>query len=223
MKGGHDLGGKTGHGPVNAEAESEEPVFHSEWERRVFALTLASGMLGKWNIDESRHARERQPADRYLDNSYYENWLEGLESLLQEKQLLSGVESADSSSLRVPDVEVVAKILSSGGPSDVSTGTQASFKPGDTVRVRNMDVEGHTRAPEYVHGKTGIVREHIGHHIFPDLNSQTEGRTRNDPVPAAHLYSVCFSAQELWPEGGRDSMNSEVRIDLWEPYLEAAI
>ena len=67
MKGGHDLGGRQGLGPINPELEAEEPVFHTDWERRVFAMTLATGMLGQWNIDESRFARESQhPAD-YLD------------------------------------------------------------------------------------------------------------------------------------------------------------
>ena len=88
MKGGHDLGGQSGMGPINPEPESQEPVFHAEWERRVFALTLATGMLGKWNIDESRHARERQDPITYIENSYYENWLEGLETLLLDKGLL---------------------------------------------------------------------------------------------------------------------------------------
>ena len=68
MSGGHDLGGQQGLGPIKPEPEAQEPVFHEEWERRVFALTMAAGMLGRWNIDQSRHARERQhPAD-YLNN-----------------------------------------------------------------------------------------------------------------------------------------------------------
>ena len=85
MNGAHDLGGQHGLGAINPESEAEEPVFHAEWERRVFALTLATGMLGKWNIDESRFARERQHPVTYLSNSYYANWLAGLEKLLQEK------------------------------------------------------------------------------------------------------------------------------------------
>lgn len=35
MNGGHDLGGRQGFGSVNAEPESEEPLFHAEWERRI--------------------------------------------------------------------------------------------------------------------------------------------------------------------------------------------
>ena len=57
MNTAHDLGGMHGFGPINPEAESEEPVFHTEWEKRVFGLALAAGFLGKCNIDMSRYAR----------------------------------------------------------------------------------------------------------------------------------------------------------------------
>src|SRR5438445_6768747 len=87
MNGGHDLGGMHGFGRINAEPEAAEPVFHADWEKRVFGLTRAIGALGKWNSDMSRHARERQhPAD-YLRHSYYENWLVGLEKLVLEAGL----------------------------------------------------------------------------------------------------------------------------------------
>ena len=81
MNGGHDLGGMHGFGPV--EIERDEPVFHHEWERRAFAITLAAGFLGKWNIDQSRFAREQMPPAEYLATTYYEHWLFGLEKLLQ--------------------------------------------------------------------------------------------------------------------------------------------
>ena len=90
MNGGHDLGGMDGLGPIVYEAD--EPVFHAEWERRVFALTLAMGSIGAWNLDMSRHARERQhPAD-YLRSSYYQTWLHGLETLLIENALITRAE-----------------------------------------------------------------------------------------------------------------------------------
>ena len=116
MNGGHDLGGRQGFGSVNADPESEEPLFHAEWERRIFALTLATGMLGQWSIDESRHARERQnPAD-YLRHSYYENWLVGLDKLLEEKDLVARIEQ-DAQCFRVPDAADARKILRRGGPT----------------------------------------------------------------------------------------------------------
>jgi nitrile hydratase len=86
MNGVHDMGGMDGLGPIATEAD--EPVFHAEWERRVFAMTIAMGFYGAWNIDSSRHARERTPAAEYLSSSYYEIWLGGLERLLDETGLL---------------------------------------------------------------------------------------------------------------------------------------
>ena len=89
MNGAHDLGGQHGFGLINPEPEMEEPVFHNDWERRAFAITLACGFLGQWNIDEARHARESQDPVDYLCNSYYENWLAGLETLLFKKGMIT--------------------------------------------------------------------------------------------------------------------------------------
>ena len=94
MNGAHDIGGMHGLGPINPEPEAEEPVFHAEWEKRVFGMTMAAGFLGKWSIDMQRHALERQhPAD-YLRHTYYENWLAGLETLLVEVGLVTPEELA---------------------------------------------------------------------------------------------------------------------------------
>jgi nitrile hydratase len=90
MNGAHDMGGMDGFGPVVA--EPNEPVFHAEWERRTFAMTVAMGFYGAWNIDMSRYARERMEPGAYLTTSYYEHWLHGLETLLVEKGLVSAEE-----------------------------------------------------------------------------------------------------------------------------------
>ena len=87
MNGAHDLGGMHGFGPVNP--EKGEPVFHEEWEGRAFALTLAMGAWGKWNIDMGRYAREQMPPAEYLATSYYEHWLFGLEKLAVEHGFLT--------------------------------------------------------------------------------------------------------------------------------------
>ncbi len=50
-----------------------------------------------------------------------------------------------------------------------------------------------------------------GCHVFPDRNAHFEGE---DPQ---WLYSVRFSARELW---GTDAAQS-ISIDAFEPYLEA--
>ena len=36
MNGIHDIGGMHGVGPL--EVEKDEPLFHAEWEKRVFAI-----------------------------------------------------------------------------------------------------------------------------------------------------------------------------------------
>ena len=92
MNGIHDMGGMTCFGPI--EREESEPVFHAEWERRCFAITVAAGFLGQWNIDMSRYARERMHPAEYLNTSYYEHWLHGLQTLLVEKGLLTEEEIA---------------------------------------------------------------------------------------------------------------------------------
>ena len=40
MDGVHDLGGMHGFGPINP--EPNEPVFHHDWERRVFGVAIAA-------------------------------------------------------------------------------------------------------------------------------------------------------------------------------------
>ena len=86
MNGIHDLGGMHGLGPIVV--EPDEPVFHADWERRVFGMFLPIAALGAFNLDELRHAIERMGAPAYLNTSYYEHWLHADETLLVEKGVL---------------------------------------------------------------------------------------------------------------------------------------
>lgn len=216
VNGPHDLGGQHCLGPVNPEPETEEPIFHDAWERRAFALTLAAGFLGQWNIDESRYARERQHPVNYLRHTYYENWMAGLETLLVEKgivnaaELESGKAKGPASGYKVPDAEGALKILRRGGPTSMEGNMAAAYAVCDKVRVVNNHPLTHTRAPRYIRGRLGTIDRLHGIHVFADANAQGERRGEN-------LYSVRFEADELWGSaaGGRDA----VYIDLWEPYL----
>jgi hypothetical protein len=117
MNGAHDLGGMHGFGPV--EPEPDEPVFHAEWERRAFALTLAMGAWRRWNLDMSRSIREQMPPAEYLATTYYEHWLFGLERLLVDK----GFASAD-------EIERVQRRLETPSRDRVeAAGTAASAEP----------------------------------------------------------------------------------------------
>ena len=219
MNGGQDLGGTHGHGPVKP--EPNEPVFHDEWERRAFALTLAMGRPGGWNIDMSRFARENRPPGEYLSMSYYQIWLAGLVTLLEERELVIEKEIAAGHALgparpvtRVLSPGDVAIVLYRGGPTERATNTSAAFKAGDKVRAKNINPPTHTRLPRYVRGRVGTVERVIGYHVFPDSNATGAGE---DPQ---WLYTVRFDGRELWgPEG---DPTTKVSVDAWEPYLEPA-
>ena len=217
MNGGHDLGGMHGLGPVNPERERDEPVFHHSWERRVFALTLATGFLGRWNLDQSRHARERQHPIDYLSNTYYENWLAGLQRLLVDSGLLTEAELQWGSCGKgfpvqegVLTKKEVKKKLQEGKSVALPVAEPPKFVIGQEVMVVNRHPIGHTRAPRYTRGRRGTVIHHHGGHIFPDDHAMGN-RT------GQHLYNVCFDATELW--GQDNAGNEQVYVDLWESYL----
>ena len=68
------------------------------------------------------------------------------------------------------------------------------FKVGQRVRARNIHPTGHTRLPRYARGKTGVVVRDHGVYVFPDTNAHFQGEKRQ------HVYSVRFTARELWGE-----------------------
>jgi nitrile hydratase beta subunit len=219
MDGAHDMGGTKGFGPVTP--EPNEPVFHAEWERRAFALTLAMGTPGQWNLDMSRFARENRAPDDYLGKTYYQLWLAGLERLMQERGLVSKDELDAGRVLqparpveRTLDVERVRATLSRGGPTERKPKAPARFKLGDKVRTRNMHPPTHTRLPNYVRGHLGTVELVHGCHVFPDSNSLGEGENPQ------WLYTVRFDGRELWGEGSDPTL--AVSVDAFEPYLEPA-
>jgi nitrile hydratase len=75
-----------------------------------------------------------------------------------------------------------------------------------------MHTEGHTRLPRYVRGRKGTVVSDNGNHHLPDA------RAKDGSILMQRLYTVAFTAQELWGETAnpRDS----IRLELWESYLE---
>ena len=216
MNGPHDMGGFTGFGPVIH--EENEPVWHHDWEPRAFALVLAMGMTGSWNIDIARHARERLPAMQYWRSSYYEMRHYALVLQLIELGLVTAIEEQQGRMIeppkpvkRVPAADMIPGILAAGGPADRPSNRAARFAIGDNVRARNINPQGHTRLPRYARGKPGEIVAIHGTHVFPDSNAHGRGE---DPH---WLYTVRFTAKDLWGKEAKDA----VMIDLWEPYLEA--
>ncbi|MBE7636119.1 nitrile hydratase subunit beta [Sneathiella sp. P13V-1] len=219
MDGVHDMGGMHGMGPV--EQEENEPVFHGEWEQRMFAMNNAVSALGVRNIDESRHARERMNPGKYLSSSYYEIWLDGLVRILSEKGLISEEELSGE----VPPkpftgehrpaltADAVDPMMDKGATYTREDGKPASFKVGDRVKAKNIHPSGHTRLPRYARGATGEIIADYGLHVFADSSAHGD----DDPQ---HLYSVRFTSRDLWGEDGHD--NDAIYVDLWDDHLEAS-
>jgi len=218
MNGVHDMGGMTCFGPV--QPEKNEPVFHSEWERRVFALTMLC-MSKLDTLDAFRHAGERMDPVEYLASSYYEHWLTSLETLAVEKGILTDQELRSGNVKETigqaePPLppEAVPAVVSTGAPSNRAEGRLTPlYERGQAVRGRNLNPMGHTRLPRYVRGKTGVIDQVHGTFVYPDTNAHQQGE---QPQP---LYSVRFSASELW--GPTVPRADSLYIDLWEDYLEA--
>jgi nitrile hydratase len=218
MNGVHDLGGMHGFGPV--EVERDEPVFHAEWEGKAFALTLASGFLGRWNIDMSRSAREQMPAAGYLTTTYYEHWLFGLRKLLVDqglvtaRELATGRPESRAQEARVLKAADVSAALRNRLAARLDEDVPPKFRPGDRVVARNLNPVGHTRLPRYARGRRGAIDRDHGVFIFADANASGLGKKPQ------HVYSVRFGARELW--GPTASVRDSVYLDLWDDHLDAA-
>ncbi|HEX6005000.1 MAG TPA: nitrile hydratase subunit beta [Burkholderiales bacterium] len=217
MNGAHDLGGMHGFGPVVR--EENEPVFHHEWERRAFALTLASAYAVKWNIDMTRYSREQMPPAEYLASSYYEHWLFGLEKLLLDldvvarEELASGHAQGKTSYAPLAD-DQVRDYLGNPRNARIDADVPAKFEIGDRIVTRNIHPLGHTRLPRYARGRHGIIDRDHGVFVFADTNAMTRDRKPQ------HCYSVRFAARELW--GPAASARDAVYLDLWDDHLDPA-
>jgi nitrile hydratase beta subunit len=220
VDGVHDLGGMQGFGPVWV--EFDEPVFHHDWERRVFGLNFASLPTTE---DGFRYAIERMGAMAYLTTSYYEHWLAAMETIAVEEGVVSGDElaaagTAAAAGARPPRRDdplaarrLVAEVTTppAAGPEPAVGAPEPApvgFRPGDRVRVRHASPPGHTRCPRYVRGVHGVIGAVHGRFRLPDASAAR--REVSEP-----LYSVSFRARDLWGEG-----DHVVSLDLWESYLE---
>jgi nitrile hydratase len=217
MDGAHDMGGAKGFGPVLP--EPNEPVFHDEWERRAFALTVAMSRPGGWNIDMSRFARENRPPEDYLSKSYFQIWLAGLETLMVERGLVSREEIEAGKVLLPPKPGVptlapadVVPTIRRGASTERAPKSPAMFAVGDTVRMKQIHPQTHTRLPQYVRGHLGTIEINHGCHVFADLNSL------GVPDNQQWLYTVKFDGPELW--GKESDPTLSISVDAWESYLE---
>lgn len=211
VNGIHDLGGMDGFGPITV--ERDEPVFHAEWERRAFGLTLLARWGAAPNLDAFRHAIETLDPVDYLTLGYYGRWLVALERRLVQEGVLSGEELETGRA-----VDAAEHSAEPGGGAPPAAGflreiaAEPRFAVGSRVRARNHQPHGHTRLPGYARGKLGRVVRVYPACVFPDANAHGRGEQPQ------YVYAVAFSTRELWGEGG--DPHAHVHVDLFESYLE---
>lgn len=225
MNSTHDIGGIDGLGPIVA--EFDEPAFHEEWERHIFAVFLNVMCQGIANVDENRHAMESMGSAHYLASSYYEHWLAAMETMLVRKGVITEEERKERvEALKAhpelfsrppvePDDELaesLREIIRTGGPTLRDPDAFGVFEIGQEVCTINHHPKGHTRLPRYARATRGTVVARHGAHVYPDSHAHLLGEA---PEP---LYTVEFKAYELWGEV-RGNQRDAVRIDLWESYL----
>ncbi|WP_089937183.1 nitrile hydratase subunit beta [Candidatus Entotheonella palauensis] len=223
MNGIHDMGGMHGFGPVKR--EDHEPVFHHEWEGRVFGMFIASQVPVP---EGKRYKIETMDPQQYITSSYYERWMQACIQACMD----AGVLTADdlearmsvlrdhpgAASPRAEDPERLDSWQSRiRAPRSIrrESNRQPQFAVGDAVRARNIHPVGHTRLPRYVRGQPGVITRFYGFHDVQDhlLPPGTD-------APPEPVYAVRFEAQTLW--GNAAESNGALYIDMWERYLEPA-
>lgn len=218
----HDLGGMHGFGRVPY--TRDEPVFHHEWEGRLYGLLRAIQVPLTRNTDEGRYALEQLDPVVYLRSSYYERWLIRTERKVVEKGILTADELEEQVAFLREHPEAPAPSTVDGDavqraldrvyrrPSMERPATAAPrFAPGDAVQTRNFHPKGHTRLPRYARGRRGAIHAVRGTYDLADAVAVGQ------PPEAQPVYSVRFEGRELWGESAEP--NSSVYIDLWECYL----
>jgi len=219
MNGIHDMGGMHGFGPV--QIEEDEPVFHAAWEGRARAmmqLTLAQRL---YNLDAFRYGIEQMEPVEYLRASYFERWLtsvtynliqQGVITLDELDQRTRQLQRDPSAELPILNSSVPAPALQRVERSSSEPVAVARFTVGGTVVTRAIHPLHHTRLPRYMRGKRGVINIVHGPTPLPDTRAHGLGEQ------PGIVYSVRFTAQELWGEAAEPRQT--VSIDLWDSYLE---
>ena len=212
----HDMGGMHGLGPL--EIEQNEPVFHEPWEGRVYGLNTVMSPWGRGrNWAGFRYTLESIPAPDYLRMSYYERWFTMIESRALDSGFLTPEELASGQAdPTLPAVQMLPSVQNGSlGSGRLDLDINPALSVDQQVSVKEVNPLGHIRLPRYTRGKLGVIVSNNGIYALQDTDENGQ-RLGNFPQ---HVYTVKFTAKELWGENGHD--NDRVYVDLWEDYLDA--
>lgn len=93
--------------------------------------------------------------------------------------------------------------------------SEARFRIGEPVRVREAFPPGHVRTPFYIRGKSGVIERVLA--VFPDPEERAFGRPG---TPGRRLYRVRFPQQQVWPDYAGAPADT-LDIEIYEHWLEA--
>jgi len=227
MNGVHDLGGTDGVGPVVPDKDGE-PVFFADWERAALLMFPAGAKAGLFQLDQFRYGIEQMAASEYLTTPYYEHWAHTVSHHAQRNGLFDEDELNERAQYylehpdaKLPDrkdpelIEFLDTVFKTGASCRLPSDAPAHFSVGDRVVVASDSPTGHTRRAGYVRGRVGTITLAHGTFVYPD------GVANGAEETAEHVYTVQFTAQELWGEAIGDP-NVTVCFDVWEPYITLA-
>ena len=219
MNGIHDMGGMKDMGPV--QYEKDEPVFHVDWEGRVYAINASLRAIGEWNLDAWRYQIELLPPADYLRMTYYERWLGINEQLLVKH----GLVTAEELTLGKPKCSPVESEPCIDGPgipaSHVTRGVPSSHDP----KVLPHFKLGKACAPA-----TQTPQDTLDCHVMREAKWVRSRATTGSTVSR---YQRAFSGRKAparilrsLPSAGtlgRAGISQRLRfLDMWDDYLEHA-
>lgn len=237
----HDIGGTDNTGSIDtSEEKSKSFDIDTDFKKATFPLLPALYGQKVFNFNTNRYTIEdvMDPV-YYLDASYYEHWLAGIETMLYEQNIITKEEyqdrieefkQAEDSESLIPEyydegiTQAAIDVIENGTSERWRQETDpedTKFEPGDRVVVKNIHPTGHTRCPEYIRGIEGVVEEIFGTQTLPDERAHVDGfgeYTTPEPV-----YHVNFDNKDIWGEDYEHLEGKETTvISLYETYLEAA-
>lgn len=222
MRHAHDVGGMEGFGPIAI--DSGEYGFHADFERRMFGITMCAigkGLVG--SVDEFRWGVEQLGPEDYFAQGYYERWISPIERALFDRGQLGPGELARRAAEIAAGAVVprhdepewsdgfVGFVRTAGSFGQPADGT-AAFKPGDRVRLKDVEAPAHTRLPTYARGKVGVIERVHGRNVVPDLRAVKVGEVWE------HTYLIVFAARDVF--GDRAEAGQELTLDVWESYID---
>lgn len=180
----------------------QEQYSWPEWVDKFSAEIEAPGHY-RHSEDGAKKAEAVLTGDaKSIHRNYAELWLAACEKLLLEKGL-------------VTRSELDGTFAALGTEKRSGEG----FAINDRVVVSDIEPVGHAHMPLFVRGKTGVVERHLGDFSFP-ITSMPDGTMEPHGKNRQPLYSVRFTAQELW--GSDASRKDSVNFSIWHSYLKPA-